>query len=138
MKLKKWLAMALSAALLLTTLAGCGGGGESESSGTDSQSSTASTSSAAEGETATGEPEPLTLPLSEDGAELDVYVTYSGTIVSDLNTIEGVKKMEEMTGVHVNWTTVSLEEVNDRLGILLSSGDYPDIVYPGVLYPGGP
>lgn len=138
MKLKKWLAMALSAALLMTTLAGCGGGGESESSGTDSQSSTASTSSAAEGETATGEPEPLTLPLSEDGAELDVYVTYSGTIVSDLNTIEGVKKMEEMTGVHVNWTTVSLEEVNDRLGILLSSGDYPDIVYPGVLYPGGP
>ena len=47
------------------------------------------------------------------------------------------KKAEEMTGVHVNWVPVSLEEVNDKLGIMLSSGDYPDIVYPGVLYPGG-
>lgn len=140
MKRKRILALLLSAAMVVTAFAGCGSEKEESSSAAASSAASQAEESGA-GETSgtaeTGEPEELTLPLSEDGAELDVYITYSGTIVSDINSIAGVQKMEEMTGVHVNWTTVTLEEVNDRLGILLSSGDYPDIVYPGVLYPGG-
>lgn len=140
MKRKRILALLLSAAMIVTAFAGCGSEKEESSSAAASSAASQAEESGA-GETSetteTGEPEELTLPLSEDGAELDVYITYSGTIVSDINSIAGVQKMEEMTGVHVNWTTVTLEEVNDRLGILLSSGDYPDIVYSGVLYPGG-
>ena len=76
------------------------------------------------------EPEELTLPISEDGAELDVWINYSGTIVGDVNEIAGVQKMEEMTGVHINWTPVAQNELQEKFGILLSSGTYPDIVYP--------
>lgn len=137
MKLKKLLALVLSASLLVTAFAGCGGnGGESSK---DNSSSTVSEETSDTGEGGVpAEPEELTLPISEDGAELDVWVNYSGTIVSDLNEIEGVKRMEEMTGVHINWIPISQEELNDRFGIMLTSGDYPDIVYPGSLvYPGG-
>ena len=46
--------------------------------------------------------------------------------------------MEEMTGVHINWTPVAQNELQEKFGILLSSGTYPDIVYPGSLsYPDG-
>lgn len=137
MKLKKLSALLLSAALLVTAFAGCNGGGESSSETPESGTASGETSETSEGGE-TGEPEELTLPISEDGAELEVWVNYSGTIVSDLNEIEGVKKMEEMTGVHINWIPINQEELNDRFGILLTSGDYPDIVYPGSLvYPSG-
>ena len=145
MKSKKLLSVLLCTALLTAAFSGCGqtsnDSSSSDSSSSDSSASTGSSDAASttgeESSTDTGEPEPLTLPISEDGAELDVYAMYGGTIMSDLNEIAGVKKAEEMTGVHINWIPVSLEEVNDKMGIMLSSGDYPDIIYPGVLYPGG-
>ena len=141
MKSKKLLSVLLCTALLTAAFSGCGQKSSNDSSSSDSSASTGSSDAASttgeESSTDTGEPEPLTLPLSEDGAELEVYVMYGGTIMSDLNEIAGVQKAEEMTGVHINWIPVSLEEVNDKMGIMLSSGDYPDIIYPGVLYPGG-
>ena len=88
MKRKRILALLLSAAMVVT--AGCGSEKEESSSAAASSAASQAEESGA-GETSetteTGEPEELTLPLSEDGAGLDVYITYSGTIVSDINSI---------------------------------------------------
>lgn len=138
MKLKKVLALILSASLLAAAFAGCGGDGESQTSSAASASSGTGTSETGDGGGIPEEPEELTLPISEDGAELDVWINYIGTIVGDVNEVAGVQKMEEMTGVHINWTPVAQNELQEKFGILLSSGTYPDIVYPGSLsYPDG-
>lgn len=141
MKAKKFMALLLACCLLVLSFAACGGN-ENNSDASSANNSTASTDGDTpggdEGETgATDGPEALTLPLSEDGAELSVFCSYSGTIVSDLNDIAGVKKMEELTGVHINWTPVNIDEQSDKYGILIASGSYPDIVYSSNMYPGG-
>lgn len=79
----------------------------------------------------------LTLPLCEEKQELSVWIIYNGSIVSDLNEIAGVQKMEEMTNVHINWTTVNQEEQAEKYGTLIASNNYPDIIYAGDDYPGG-
>lgn len=78
----------------------------------------------------------LKLPLCKDKEELTVWLCYSGTVVSDLNEIEGVKKMEEITNVHINWIPVNQDDAVQKFGTLIASGDLPDIIYP-VQYPGG-
>ena len=120
--MKKALALILALVLAVGMLAGCGGkGGNSGKDG---------------GEAITE----LTLPLSKDKAELSVWTIYSGTIVSDLNDIAGVKKMEEMTNVHINWIPVEQQQGGDKFGLLLTSDDLPDIInynsYPGGLEKG--
>ena len=79
----------------------------------------------------------LKLPLTAEKEELTVWLVYSGTIMSDLNDVEGVKVMEENTNVHINWIPVEQNELKEKYGILLSSGDYPDIIYSTMEYPGG-
>lgn len=79
----------------------------------------------------------LKLPLVAEKEELTVWLVYSGTIMTDLNEIAGVKAMEEATNVHINWVPVEQNELSEKYGILLSSGNYPDIIYANMTYPGG-
>ena len=150
-KMKGLAALILALCLTIGTLAGCTGN-------TGNEDTTAATTKADEGtkkddgttaadtkeentEAASGETMNvggLSLPLSEEKAELTVWLVYNGTVVADLNDIEGVKKMEELTNVHINWIPVSLFELGDKYGILLSSDSLPDIIYPAdYTYPGG-
>ena len=125
--MKKTFALILTVAMLLGVLAGCGG---------DSDTGTTPT---AGGTSDSGEVLPLTelkLPLCEEKQELTVWFNYSGTVMKDLNEIEGVKKMEELTNVHINWIPINQDDATEKLGTLLSGGDLPDIIYP-VAYPGG-
>lgn len=78
----------------------------------------------------------LKLPLCEEKQELTVWLCYSGTVMQDLNDIEGVKKLEENTNVHINWIPVNQDDAVQKFGTLIASGNYPDIIYP-VSYPGG-
>ena len=133
--MKKLLSLILILALAMSLLAGCGG-----STGDDAEKPAADTEKADEQEPEkeeAGTPEELKLPLTEEKEELTVWLLYSGSVMSDLNDIEGVKKMEELTNVHINWIPIEQQQVTDKLGILLTSGEYPDIIYPGIKYPGG-
>ncbi len=127
-------ALMLGAIIAAGSLAACGGGNDEDGS----QNSNASQSVENTGETVSSEPEELTLPLTEEKKELTVWLVYNGTEVTDLNEIEGVKEMEELTNVHINWIPVNNSEVSEKFGLLLGSGDYPDIIYPASYsYPGG-
>ncbi|MBP1555652.1 MAG: extracellular solute-binding protein, partial [Oscillospiraceae bacterium] len=126
MKATKLICLLLALALIIGCVSGCTKKEDNPSGSNDQQ--------------AAGDivPEELTLPLTTEKEELTVWLVYSGSVMSDLNQIEGVKKMEEITGVHINWIPISQNELGDKLGILLSSGNYPDIVYPGSQpFPGG-
>lgn len=141
MNSQKIIALLLALCMMVSIFAACGSGDDG-SSGISSATSSASgessdeTSSTAEEDNAT--PQELTLPLCEETEELEVWCCYSGTLVTDLNEIEGIKKMEELTNVHINWIPISQEEGSEKMGIMLSSSSYPDIVYPASFaYPGG-
>lgn len=128
--MRKMAAGVLAAAVTMSMLVGCGGNDKQNAS-------TNGTNTADSGSQSGGEAiSELTLPLSEEKQELNVWLVYSGTIMSDLNDIAGIKKMEELTNVHVNWTPVNQDELQDKYGTLVASGNYPDIIYAGE-YPGG-
>lgn len=136
---KKIFALLLTAALLAGVLAGCGGdagtpSGNPSHGGNPSQSGSPSGGGGEEGGRDVGG---LKLPLTAEKQELTVWVVYSGAVVSNLNEIEGIKKMEEATNVHINWVTVEQQEVNERYGILLASDTLPDIIALNMAYPGG-
>ena len=78
----------------------------------------------------------LELPLAEEKAELSVWTFYENSYVEDLNTVPGVMEMEKQTNVHINWNTVTIQEMTEKFGLLLASGEYPDIIY-NAAYPGG-
>ena len=133
--MKKIIALLLALALGLSMLMSCG---SSSSDGTKaSDKSAEQTSEQASGEDDGEALKELTLPLTAEKKELTVWLIYSGSVMADLNEIAGVKKMEEMTNVHINWIPVEQSQIKDKLGILLTSGNYPDIIYPGTDYPGG-
>ncbi|MBQ1368769.1 MAG: extracellular solute-binding protein [Firmicutes bacterium] len=125
MKAKRVLALLLAMLMAVSLLSAC------------TKQEASQNESAAEAEDGEITVEPLTLPLTAEKKELTVWLLYSGSIMSDLNEIEGIKKMEELTNVHINWIPIEQNQVSEKLGILLSSGTYPDIIYPGISYPGG-
>ena len=136
-KMKKRLVLAMMAAMAVSMFAGCGTGNEDNSSG--SSNNQESVSNAETDQTETKEDiNGLVLPLTDEKKELEVWIVYNGTLVEDPNDSAGVQQMEERTNVHVNWLGYTTSEMPEKYSIMLSSGDYPDIVFPGNnAYPGG-
>src|SRR5690625_1446331 len=66
-------------------------------------------------------------PIVKEKATLDVLVP-SNAFVQDFKTNEFTKWYEEKTGVHVNWEVVPEEGVQEKLNLILTSGDYPDVI----------
>ncbi len=151
----KWLCLMLC--LLLTTsivLAGCGkkedtgkndsqktpsmtDGTKEDTSNGDTSDEESTTGDGAQGsEGTTGEPEQWTLPLTEEKKEISVWRTYSNQYVEDLNDLPTIQKIEERTNVHVNWITVSMMEASEKFGLMLASGELPDVMAGGT-YTGG-
>ena len=75
--------------------------------------------------------ESLPLPLTDDpNAELTVWIGFFDTSISDLNQCENIQYLQEVTGVHINWITVSDTEYAQRFQLLPVSNNLPDIIYP--------
>ncbi len=68
------------------------------------------------------------LPLTEEKKELSIWLTWSNSYVSDPNELIAYKELEERTNVHLNWTYANNTEAKEKFGLLIASGDYPDIV----------
>ena len=138
--MKKVLAMILALVLGLSLLTGCTNGGSetpaTQEAGGETQEAGGETEEAGGETQETAAPAENGLPLTEEKQELSMWLSYSGSIVSDLNDIEGVKKMEELTNVHINWIPVENQQKAEQIGIVLTSGDYPDIINTDTL-PGG-
>lgn len=135
MKFKKVMCSLLLCAGMAGVLAGCGNNSAEVS---QSDAGASSEEAVSEGGAADIVPEELTLPLTEEKKELSVWVVYSDAEKPDLNDMICVQQLEELTNVHIKWITVGAEESQDKFGIMINSGDYPDIICSVDLsYPGG-
>ncbi|MBE5842744.1 MAG: extracellular solute-binding protein [Butyrivibrio sp.] len=125
---KKVVAVLLTAAMLVGTIAGCGKSSNGGSTATDAGAGSAET---------TAEAGEWTWPLSEK-KELSIWIVWSNDYVENPNELKAIQKMEELTNVHVNWQVVDAASAQEQFGLMLASGEYPDIIRDcGTYYPGG-
>jgi putative aldouronate transport system substrate-binding protein len=73
---------------------------------------------------------PGVLPIVNKPVTLSIFAPTSPDIPraeSDMT-----KWMEEITGIHVEWQIAASDAYKEKMQLLLASGDYPDMIVPGV------
>ena len=69
-----------------------------------------------------------TYPVVKDGTlDMDVF-TMTMPNVEDIQTNDFTKYMEELTGINMNFMTGGRDDWEDKLNMMLQSGDYPDVI----------
>lgn len=131
-KSKRFLCVLLAAIMTSSMLVGC----NSNSSG--GTSSTANDTSSTTSEVSTGETgytsstgiaisDPGEYPIVDETYNLDVFIRQAADI-SDLETNEVTKAMEELTNVHLDMTVATEDAYTEKLNLLLNTGDYPSVI----------
>ena len=118
--LRKAAVSILTVCMLAGSLAGCGGGKESGGSGEQAPAQAAKTEAAGTGEAGKGQP----ADTAEEPAHLKLFLT-------NKNIVDGsyAKQMiEEATNTKLEIIQVPTKELDNKLNILLASGDRPDII----------
>lgn len=137
--MKRLLAILLCLSMLVGIMAGCGGGGESSTSSTGGTSSTADTgdSEASGGEADASETsedgvtnkgttlpivnEPVTINVVKERHMLDTTESY--------NEKAAWKNIPDETGITIEWTELAAGTATERVPLMLSSGDLPDVFW---------
>lgn len=145
-KMKKMAAVILAVMLAAGTLAGCGSSGGTSQSETTTQSAApesaqaqteAAESTAAEQTEAAGE----TSAQAGEGIPLDAFAGTTLTIVRTKpemdyseNTNDKLicQMAEEATGIHVEWIDIPSMGANEKISVMLASGDMPDVFLGGI------
>ena len=60
--------------------------------------------------------------------ELSIWTEWNNDYLTDPSELKGIQKIEEMTNVHVNWMTCLDIEAREKFGLMIASGNYPDIL----------
>ena len=118
---KKVVAVILSTAMAAMALTGCGSSGSSSSS---ASGSTASASvDAGDNFNETGYPivkEPITLKIMQGIRDVDS--------LTDPSEMPAVQRLEEETGINLEWEVVKASDWSTKLNLMFASGEYPDII----------
>ncbi len=69
------------------------------------------------------------LPIVKEKTTITFMSGRPPTTAADWDTVSAVKKMEEMTGVHVDFGLVPLTGVSEKRNLALGSGDYPEAFF---------
>ncbi len=70
---------------------------------------------------------PYTFPLAEK-AELSVWLAWGNDYIEDPNDLISIQEFEKNTNVHINWVYVGSTEASEKFGLMMASGNYPDII----------
>ena len=155
--MKRWTALFLAAAMVMTLLAGCGGSNNGGNTSKDSKASVSQDASENSGKTgdtsadtsedsaaqveideATGFPLAANQGYPKDGGEISIWHVWSSNYLDSFDDVAIESELEKLTGIKANWTTVDRGERNEKFGILISSGNLPDLIYAQTSeYPGG-
>lgn len=140
MKWKSLLSVVLAMACTLTLLSGCGGetvkseqAASAPAAVTETAAEAPQQESAAEVQSAAEEAESVEETLwvvSEEPDELTMFVCIPDHIKQYINKMEdldGFTEAEKLTNVHVSFSTASNETLADQFGLMVASGDYPDL-----------
>lgn len=107
---KKMMAAMLAMALAAGTLAGCAGDGEEQTGSSQVLSSSAEETGG----------EALTLKVMLGIRDVDSLI--------DPNEMPAVQRLEEQTGIHVEWEVIKGSDWDTKLNLMFASGEYPDII----------
>lgn len=132
MKAKRILA-ALLAAATFGSLTACSPGGASSAGGSPDAGSAGGSSAAADGEltlTEDGVTPKGVYPIVIDTYNMSVLITQLAW-VSDITTNDYTKWLEETTNIHLDMTVVADEGLKDKLNLMLSTDDYPEVIMSG-------
>jgi len=70
---------------------------------------------------------PGELPVVKEKVTLTGFIPSVG-FIEDLRTNASAQWLERATGVHIEWLETTKADAKNKLGVLLASGDYPDIL----------
>lgn len=123
--MKKWLSMFLAAVMLCGVLAGCGGtqSGSTPASGAQSASAAGDSNVNAEG-----------FPIVNEPITLRGMVALNAN-VKDWNEHPALKRMEELTGIHIEWECVPDAGFTEKRNLAFASDDLPDIILRAKISP---
>lgn len=77
-----------------------------------------------------------TWPLPER-KELSIWLSWQNDYADNPNELKGIRQIEKNTNVKMNWIHVNNTEMQEKFGLMLASGDYPDIIRAGSSYYAG-
>ena len=137
--LRKMLCLVLTAAMMVSVMAGCGQKESGESTGkTSGSGETAKTQESSSGADETGK---LTFPLEKKvtltlwAGSLSQYLT---NLVTDYNDTDFFQELERRTNVHIEFDTISsATTASEAFNLMISSGDLPDMIMGAGLYTAG-
>ncbi len=66
---------------------------------------------------------------AKDGPVELTFLTVGAVYIEDYETNEFTQFMEDKTGVHINWETIPEQAQEEKLNLILASGDYPDVFF---------
>lgn len=150
--MKKSVSLIMALVLMVSMLAGCSSNTEQpEQTQKDSEQQSTPVEPAADGENSETPSEPQeqeadgpamnTYPLSDGSFTVSVWQGFNPQTtdyISDLNENSVYIKLEEITGVHVDFTLVHPASQSERFNIMAASGEYTDILNDaGRSYSGG-
>lgn len=78
-------------------------------------------------------------PLVDEPETLTMWATATTQVIQqieDLNNHQGYAMAEDITGVHIDITTVQTDAASEKLSLLVAAGEYPDI-FRGASFPSG-
>ncbi|PYI55970.1 ABC transporter substrate-binding protein [Paenibacillus flagellatus] len=70
---------------------------------------------------------PGQLPITNEKTTVKILVRGNST-VEDFATNEFTKWLEQKTNVHIDWEVAPEKSATEKLNLVLSSGDYPDVI----------
>lgn len=106
---KKLLALAVAAALMVSSMAGCATGGSGDSTASGSAASTASTAR-----------------KSGEVKQFKAFFAVPGTEINDDNEVQ--KKITDLIGAKCKETWLTGQSAKEAIGTLIAGGEYPDFV----------
>ena len=127
----KILATLLALSLTIGCLAGCGNSKENGSSAADESSKSSQTAESTVAESSTEEEKTDSnfnetgYPIVNEKVTLELYAI---TSITDPNEAEFWKELEELTNVHIEWTTIPADSAKERINLMFAGGEYPDAI----------
>lgn len=98
-------------------LSGCSGGGDEGSGGKVDSSKPAAAAVNPAGQ----------FPITNEKTTIKVLMKGSAS-VEDFATNEFTKWLEQKTNIHIEWEVAPEKSATEKLNLVLSSGDYPDVI----------
>ncbi len=126
--------MLLVLSMSMAIFSSCNNGGKPSSENGNSSSSSISSRSGDE-EILTE----ITLPITEETVSFTEWRSWSSDWLSNYGETCGIGEVERLTNVHVDYICVPATAAQEKYGLMLAFGEYPDMIFYGssTTYPGG-